>query len=172
MKKIYKIHKNKIKFFHVKPFKDKRGGFYEVYNRKLFNKNLKKLNFVEDDLSVSKINVFRGFHIDKKAWKLLSCIHGEVIFYFLNFVKSNKNKISIYKKKVSDKSIYSFLIPPNVGVAYFTISKKAIISYKQSEYYDIKRQCTISIYDEKIKKIINHKNIIISKRDKKSDINI
>ena len=49
---------------------------------------------------------------------------------------------------------------------------KAIISYKQSEYYDIKRQDTISINDNKIKKIIRHKNIIISKRDKKSDINI
>ena len=172
MKKIYKIKKNKVKFFFLEPFKDHRGLFYEIYNKKSFDKNLKKIDFVEDDLSISKKNVFRGFHSDKKAWKLLSCIHGKVVFYFLNFKDLKKKKISIIKKKVSDKSICTFLIQPNVGVAYFTISKKAIISYKQSEYYDIKRQDTISIYDEKIKNNIKHKKIIISKRDKKSDINI
>jgi len=143
-----------------------------VYNKKLFNKNIKKIEFVEDDLSISKKNVFRGFHSDKKAWKLLTCIHGKVIFYFLNFTKFKNKKISLIKKNVSDKSVYSFLVPPNIGVAYFTVSKKAIISYKQSEYYDIKRQNTISIYNKKIKKKIKHKNIIISKRDKNSDINI
>ncbi len=172
MQKIYKIKKNKINFFYLKPFKDKRGEFYELYNKKLFNKKIKKIVFVEDDLSISKKNVFRGFHSDKKAWKLLTCIHGKVIFYFLSFMEFKKKKISLTKKNVSDMSVYSFLIPPNIGVAYFTVSKKAIISYKQSEYYDIKRQDTISINDNKIKKIIRHKNIIISKRDKKSDINI
>ena len=51
--KIYKIKKNKINFFYLKPFKDKRGSFYELYNKKLFNKKI-KIVFVEDDLSISK----------------------------------------------------------------------------------------------------------------------
>jgi len=92
MQKIYKIKKNKINFFYLKPFKDKRGEFYELYNKKLFNKKIKKIVFVEDDLSISKKNVFRGFHSDKKAWKLLTCIHGKVIFYFLSFMEFKKKK--------------------------------------------------------------------------------
>lgn len=169
MKKIHRIKRNQIRIFNIKPYKDYRGEFLEVYNKRLFNKKIKKIDFLEDDLSISKKNVFRGFHSDKKAWKLLSCIHGRVTFYFLDLKKKNKN-FSIIKKNVSENSVYSFLIPPNVAVAYFTISKKAIVSYKQSEYYNIKRQNTFSIFDERIKNKFKLKNIIISERDKKTDI--
>lgn len=171
MNKIYRYKGNQIKFFYIKPYKDFRGEFLEIYNKRLFNKKIKKIDFLEDDLSISKKNVFRGFHSDKKAWKLLSCIHGKVTFYFLDIKKKNKN-FPIIKKNVSEKSIHSFLIPPNIAVAYFTTSKKAIISYKQSEYYDIKRQNTVSIFDKRIKKKFKLKNIIISKRDKKTDTSL
>lgn len=87
MKKIHRIKRNQIRIFNIKPYKDYRGEFLEVYNKRLFNKKIKKIDFLEDDLSISKKNVFRGFHSDKKAWKLLSCIHGRVTFYFLDLKK-------------------------------------------------------------------------------------
>ena len=66
MQKIYKIKKNKINFFYLKPFKDKRGSFYELYNKKLFNKKIKKIVFVEDDLSISKKTYLEVFTQTKK----------------------------------------------------------------------------------------------------------
>ena len=169
-----KIHKDyllkKVCLIKTKTFKDKRGSFVETYNKKNFNKLLKEFKFIEDDLSISKKNVFRGFHSDNKAWKLLSCIHGEVTFFFLDSKKNSKNFFNLKKTKVSDRNICSFLIPPNIGIAYYVASKKAIVSYKQTQYYDINRQNTVSLFNKKIRKKIKLKNIIISDRDKKTRI--
>ena len=38
----------------LKPFKDFRGKYLETYNRDLFKKTKKKVNFIQDDISVSK----------------------------------------------------------------------------------------------------------------------
>ena len=67
----------------VKPYiyKDFRGSYTEIYNKNIFLKNSKKIKFIQDDISISKKNVLRGIHGDRKnlevdfmlAWKVLSC---------------------------------------------------------------------------------------------------
>ena len=39
----------------------------------IFLNNL-DINFIQDDISISKKNVLRGIHGDKKTWKLISCL--------------------------------------------------------------------------------------------------
>ena len=38
----------------LKPFIDFRGKYLETYNRNLFKKTKKKVNFIQDDISISK----------------------------------------------------------------------------------------------------------------------
>ena len=75
MKKI----KTKIKNLHLiktKVFKDKRGSFKEVYQKKIDKNN----DFVFDCMSMSKKNVLRGLHFQKKKSqaKLLTVVHGKI----------------------------------------------------------------------------------------------
>ena len=149
----------------LKSFNDKRGKFYETYNLKIYNKTVKKINFIQDDISISKKNVFRGFHGDYKTYKLTSCIFGKMIFFFIDNRKSKKSFGKIIKFSVSDADITQFLVPPGVGMATLTLSKFSQLSYKQSTYYDRKSQFTIKINSKK--KIFKNlpKNLIISKRD-------
>ena len=48
--------------FLIKPYvyKDFRGSYTEIYNRKIFLHNSKKIKFIQDDISISKKNVLRG----------------------------------------------------------------------------------------------------------------
>ena len=48
----------------LKPLKDFRGKYLEIYNNQLFKKTKKKVKFIQDDISVSKKNVLRGIHGD------------------------------------------------------------------------------------------------------------
>jgi hypothetical protein len=99
MKETFKVRKNFFfkGVFLIKSlsFKDKRGEFIEKYNEIFFKKLVKKIKFVEDDLSFSKNNVFRGIHADNKAWKLFSCIYGTITFFFLDLRIQEKTFFNI-----------------------------------------------------------------------------
>jgi len=176
MKETFKVRKNFFfkGVFLIKSlsFKDKRGEFIEKYNEIFFKKSVKKIKFVEDDLSFSKNNVFRGIHADNKAWKLFSCIYGTITLFFLDLRIQEKNFFKIKSIKLYSKNNVSFLVPPNIGTGYYVNSKEACLSYKQSMYYDIRRQQTILFSDRKLIKDLNFKNFfqkkkpIVSLRDK------
>ena len=70
---------NGIKLMKYKIHSDRRGIFYEVYNKKHFN-NLKiEDNFVQDNISISK-KVLRGMHytIRNPQSQLLTVLHGKI----------------------------------------------------------------------------------------------
>lgn len=55
--------------------KDKRGYFFEGYKKADFDKNIKKINFVQDNYSFSKYKyTIRGLHFQKKTfWSKKTC---------------------------------------------------------------------------------------------------
>ena len=68
-------------------FKDKRGKYIQSFSSKDYKKILNK-NFVEDDFSLNKKNVFKGIHGDHKTWKLVSCVHGKCEALIVNYDKN------------------------------------------------------------------------------------
>ena len=81
--KIYKIFP-RTKFF------DRRGCYLESYNKKEYNKKF-NINFVEDNFSLNKKNVFKGIHGDYKTWKLVSCPYGKCESIIVNCNKNSKD---------------------------------------------------------------------------------
>ena len=83
-KDLYEI--NNIKY------KDKRGFFLEIFNKKLNNllnnKLNKKINFVQLNFSFSKNkNTLRGLHCQippKQQAKLVFCIKGKIIDFVIS----------------------------------------------------------------------------------------
>ena len=77
---------------HPESFKDYRGEYLQTFNiddYKFNDHNGELIVFKEDDISISKQNVLRGLHGDKKTWKLVQCIHGEIYFVVVDFRKES-----------------------------------------------------------------------------------
>ena len=149
--KISKTRLNGVLQIRLKPFNDLRGTYLEIFNKKLFKNTKKKVNFIQDDISISRRNVLRGIHGDFKTWKLVTCLMGE----FLLLVVNNKKKDKQFKKwqifKLSDQNNLQILIPPGFGNAHYVKSKKAIFHYKQSTLYN--RESNLQLIGET--KILN-----------------
>ena len=146
-------------------FNDFRGTYLETYNKPLYTENGIAINFIQDDISISKQNVLRGIHGDNKTWKLVSCLSGK---FFLVVVNWDSNS-SEYQKWISFEmdasNPYQILIPPKFGNGHLITSKEAIFHYKQSTLYDRESQFTIYWNDVKLNIPWPIKNPIISKRD-------
>ena len=151
---------NDIIIIKTKIFKDHRGYFVESYNKRKY-----PLNFVQDDFSMSKKNILRGFHGDNGTWKLFSCIYGKVQFAFINYNKKSKNFKKIKSLTLTEKDNLQILVPPKFGSAHLILSERAIIHYKQTSYYQQFNQFTINYKSKAIKIKWKSKKIITSKRD-------
>ncbi len=163
-----KIKETKLKGIfkiEIDKFSDFRGEYIESFNLKEFLK-FKKIKFIQDDFSISKKNVLRGFHGDSKTWKLVSCIHGSFDLFVVNYDKLSKQYLKTAKFNLTDKKYVQILIPPKFGNAHLVKSDKAIFHYKQTTYYNRKGQFTIKWNDPRLKIKWNIKKPILSERDK------
>ena len=124
-------------------FKDFRGSYIELYNERLYKSHGIEQDFIQDDISTSKLNVLRGIHGDASTSKLVSCLYGE--FYLV--VVNNNPKSSQYMKwqsfNLSDVNRKQVLIPPMYGNGHLVLSDVCIYHYKQTTEYNRDGQFTI-----------------------------
>jgi len=153
---------NNVKIIRGSIKRDIRGQIWTSWEKKKTN-----INFNHDKFSFSKKNVFRGFHFDYKTYKLVSCVFGEVIFFYFN--TKNKKKFNIKKKILNLKRNIQIFLPPNYAIGFLCLSEKCIFHYKlyyKGKYIDSKNQNTIKLSDKRINlQEIKKKNLILSKRD-------
>lgn len=154
-----------LKIFPKTNFKDFRGLYLEAFNKKDYKKIL-KADFVEDDFTINKQNVFRGFHGDHKTWKLVSCVYGKCEAIIVNWNKKSKY-FGLWERFIlSPDDYFQILIPPSHGNSFLVLSKIAVYHYKQTQYYQGKtRQFTLNYKDPFFKIKLSIKNPILSQRD-------
>ena len=161
-----KIKKSKLSgVYEIKlaPFKDFRGKYIETFNSKYMKRF--DLNFVQDDISVSKYRVLRGIHGDFKTWKLVTCLYGSFYLVVVNNIKQSKHFRKWISFTLTEDSNKQVLIPPGFGNAHLVLSKKAIFHYKQTTFYNRNSQFTINYRDPLFNFKWPLKNPILSKRD-------
>lgn len=152
-----------IKLFSNSAFRDHRGYYWTNWV-----KNKIKLNFNHDKFSISKKNVLRGLHGDKKTFKLVTCVYGEVLLIVIDYRKKSKNFLNYKKFKLSHKNRIQVLIPPNFLNGFLCLSKECVFHYKLSykgKYIDAKDQISAKWNDPKINIKWPIKKPILSKRD-------
>lgn len=158
LKGVYKIIPGK--------FKDNRGAYIETYNKYFLEKNKININFIQDDISISKKNVLRGLHGDFKTWKLVSCLLGKFYLIVVNNIKSSNQFRKWEKFILTENNRIQILIPPGFGNGHYALKKKIIFFYKQSTYYDFKSQFTIKWDDKNFNFKWPKGKKILSNRDK------
>ncbi len=151
----------------IKPdvFEDHRGEYVETYNEVLYNKNGINVKFVQDDISVSTINVLRGIHGDTETWKLITCLYGKFYFVVVNCDIESEEFGKWQSFVLSDRNRLQVLVPPKHGNAHLILSDQAIFHYKQTSYYDPSKQFTYKWDDPELNIWWPVKNPVLSMRD-------
>ena len=82
-----------LQIFQPKVFGDRRGSFYESWNKDVFNRLIgREINFLQDNHSNSNKGVIRGLHyqLDPMAQgKLIRCVLGEIFDVAIDLRKNS-----------------------------------------------------------------------------------
>jgi len=150
-------------------FKDKRGFFYESYNKNKLD-NIIKTNFVQDNQSRSLKGVIRGLHFQRAPYaqaKLISCVFGKILDVVVDIRKNSKTFGKIFSIELSSKNNKQLFVPKGFAHGFQVLSDEAIVSYKVDEYYDSDSECGIIWndkdllikWDHTIKPILSEKDL-------------
>jgi dTDP-4-dehydrorhamnose 3,5-epimerase len=155
---------SEVKIFQPDSFEDYRGELYT-----LFKQEEHELVFNHDKVSVSKQNVLRGLHGDSKAWKLITCLAGEIYLVVVDNRPSSDTYLTWDSIILTGKNRKQVLVPPMFANGHLVLSSEATFFYKWSypgEYPDVKDQFTLKWNDPRINITWPISNPILSERDK------
>tara|TARA_Y100000816_G_C25909565_1_gene474377 strand:+ start:78 stop:596 length:519 start_codon:yes stop_codon:yes gene_type:complete len=163
-----KLLKTKIKgplLIKSEIFKDKRGYLRETFRNNL----LRKTKFPFDVMSFSKKNVLRGLHIqtNKPQAKIITVTNGKIFDVAVDLRKKSKTFGKYVSLIISDKSDFSFYIPPGFAHGFMCLTEKCTVNYKCSNYRDPKSEKTLQWNDKIIKIKWPKYKPILSDKDKK-----
>ena len=163
-----KILKTPIKGLLVlknKKFNDSRGYFRELLLEKIIKKKF-KFNVV----SMSKKNVIRGLHFQKKKpqAKFISVIKGKIIDVAVDIRKNSNTYGKHFKMVLSEKNCTSLFIPEGFAHGFGGLEKENIVIYSCTNYRYKKGERGIFWNDRDLKINWTIKNPIISSKDKKN----
>ncbi len=151
----------------IKPevFEDHRGHYVELMNKADFSGHFGELDFVQTDISVSGRHVLRGFHGDKRTYKLVTCLLGRLYVVVVDCREDSPGFGSWTSFTLSETNRHLVLVPPGHGLAHLTMENKNIFYYLQSTYYDPSSQFTYKWNDERFKVWWPIDKPVLSRRD-------
>jgi len=156
---------DEIKVFQHDAGLDFRGAIWTTWEKK----NWPDIDFIHDKFSISKKDVLRGLHGDRKTWKLVTCVYGKIFQVVVDarpFSKTYLEWDSWYLDADNRKQI---LIPPNFANGFLCLSDECVYHYKlayDGEYNDVDHQFTIKWNDPRLKIPWPINNPILYGRDK------
>ena len=173
--------KGKMKFketklkgcFIIEPtiFKDDRGLFYESYKKIEFEDQIgERVNFVQDNVSVSKKGVLRGLHYQKGNYaqaKFIQVLKGEIIDVVVDLRKRSKTFGKHFKLKLSSDNRMAIFIPKGMAHGFLALTEEVIFTYKCDNYYNYRAEGGI-VYNDidlNIDWEISADKAILSKKD-------
>jgi dTDP-4-dehydrorhamnose 3,5-epimerase len=153
-----------VKIFQPSSFEDYRGELYT-----LFNQDEHELVFNHDKIAISRQHVLRGLHGDDKAWKLITCVAGEIYLVVVDNRSESSNYLKWDSIILTANNRKQVLVPPMFANGHLVLSKSATFFYKWAypgEYPDVKDQFSLKWNDPKINISWPINNPILSNRDK------
>jgi dTDP-4-dehydrorhamnose 3,5-epimerase len=154
-------------------YEDKRGYFYESYNKRLFEENSLNYDFVQDNQSKSSYGVIRGLHYQLKPYaqaKLVRVLRGRVLDVVVDLRKDSDTFGKTFSVELSEDNHRQFLIPRGFAHGFSVLSNEAVFFYKCDNYYNKDAERGIIYNDVKLSidwKIPEDK-VIVSPKDLKN----
>ncbi|SHJ58735.1 dTDP-4-dehydrorhamnose 3,5-epimerase [Maribacter aquivivus] len=123
-----------------KIFKDSRGSFFEIFKKKELEQHLGfKIDFVQENKSISKKGVLRGLHFqtgEAAQAKLISVQKGEVLDVIVDIRPESLTYGHHVKINLSDQNFTSIFIPKGMAHGFLSISNEVVFTYLCDNYYN------------------------------------
>lgn len=167
--------------FIIEPrvFRDARGYFFESYSQREFEEKVGKINFVQDNESMSSYGVMRGLHFQRPPFtqsKLVRCVKGAVLDVAVDIRKgsptygqhvacllcAHDEEGKAMAKKHHDLLDHlplsetgeglglQFFVPRGFAHGFAVLSETAVFQYKCDDFYHPEADGGISILDESL----------------------
>lgn len=151
--------------------KNENGYSIEEFDKKEFENKIGKIDFVQENESMSVKGVIRGLHFQKPPFaqaKLVRCVRGKVLDVALDIRKESKTYGQYVAVELTEDNFRQYFIPKGVAHGFAVLSNEAIFHYKCDNYYHPEAEGGISIMDESldINWRVDLNNAIISDKDK------
>ena len=155
-----------------KLYHDDRGIFFESYKKHDFEKWIgRKIDFVQDNHSVSSKGVLRGLHFQTGHFaqaKLLRVVKGSVLDVCVDLRPNSEtfgHYFSIILDSIDHKQLF---IPRGFAHGFLVLEDDTIFNYKCDNYYSKNHESGLLFNDPAIQIDWSFplNNIIISEKDK------
>lgn len=136
-----------------KVFKDARGYFFESFSQREFEQKVRKINFVQDNESMSSYGVMRGLHFQRPPYsqsKLVRCVKGCVLDVAVDIRKGSPTYGEHVAVELSEDNHRQFFVPRGFAHGFVVLSETAIFQYKCDNFYAPEADGGINIKDESL----------------------
>lgn len=127
-----------LKIIEPRVFTDARGYFFESYSLRLFDEEVAKTVFVQDNESKSVKGVIRGLHFQRPPFaqaKLVRCVRGAVLDIAVDIRKGSPTYGQHVAVELSEDNHRQFYIPHGFAHGFAVLSEEAVFQYKCDNYY-------------------------------------
>ena len=134
-------------------FKDARGYFFESFSQREFEEKVGKINFVQDNESMSSYGVMRGLHFQRPPYtqsKLVRCVKGAVLDVAVVSRKGSPSYGEHVAVELTEDNHRLFFIPQGFTHGFAVLSETAIFLYKCDNFYHPEADGGISILDDSL----------------------
>lgn len=134
-------------------FEDSRGYFFESYSKRVFDEEIAKVDFVQDNESCSSFGVIRGLHFQRPPFcqaKLVRCVKGAVLDVAVDIRKGSPTYGKHVAVELSEDNKLQFFIPHGFAHGFSVLSEMAVFQYKCDNYYHPEADGGISIADAEL----------------------
>jgi dTDP-4-dehydrorhamnose 3,5-epimerase len=150
---------------------DDRGFFLESFNESI--QNVTNEQFLQDNHSVSKKNVFRGLHYqwNKPMGKLVRVVRGSGLDFIVDIRKDSKNFGQYISIPLSDENFNIVWIPGHYAHGFLSLQDDTTLIYKTTAYYNNSADGCINplSHELNLQFPIDISDIILSDKDKQSE---
>ena len=127
-----------VKLIEVNVFADSRGYFFESFRKEIFENEIGRIDFVQENESKSFYGTLRGLHYQAPPFsqsKLVRVIEGEIIDVAVDLRKNSPTLGQHVSIKLSSENKKQLFIPQGFAHGFVTLSDFAIFQYKVDNYY-------------------------------------
>lgn len=150
---IIKTKLDGVVIIEPKIFRDSRGYFFESFSQREFEEKVCKVNFVQDNESMSSYGVIRGLHFQRPPFtqaKLVRCVRGAVLDVAVDIRKDSPTYGQHVAVELTEDNHCQMFIPHGFAHGFSVLSETAVFQYKCDQFYHPESDAGISILDKSL----------------------
>ena len=166
--KLRKTNIEDLFIIHPDVFTDKRGYFYESFQKENFQKLGIEADFVQDNESMSQKHVLRGLHFQKPPFaqgKLVRVVTGSVLDVAVDLRKDSGTYGKWESAVLSAENKLMMWIPEGFAHGFLVLENHTIFQYKCTNYYNKESETGIIWNDPDLKIDWGIENPLVSEKD-------